>query len=411
MAQKIDLQVKRCTSSNRTTYTPLQGELLLETDTNNLYVGDGSTAGGVLVSSAGSSGESNTASNTGTSGVGVFKQKTGIDLEFKKINSGSNKVSITDDSGNDEVDIDINEGNFTDLINKSEFDAKGDILVGTADNTFEPLTTGTDGHELVADSGETSGLKWQEHRSRGQMKARSVNTNTTVLVTDQVIFVDTTSGDITITLPLSTAYPADGYLYELWVKNASGSNDVIIQLSGGEIFSQGHNKVILHSNRMAYHMGAMNGGGWSNVDGITVAIETHRNTDWNSSNFSSYTAIPWNHTDLSDNDAIMDDDISGSNPSRIECKTAGRYCLSYHLAVDSTGGSTWNLNSRIRINGSSTIDSSETRTGNYGGEDGSLSIGFICVDLDANDYLELELEQTNLTGNVISAVLHVNTTI
>lgn len=58
-------------------------------------------------------GETNTASNVGTAGVGVYKQKTGVDLEFKKINAGSSKVSITDDTGNDEVDIDVVEANLS----------------------------------------------------------------------------------------------------------------------------------------------------------------------------------------------------------------------------------------------------------------------------------------------------------
>lgn len=58
-------------------------------------------------------GETNTASNVGTAGVGVFKQKTSQDLEFKKINAGSSKISITDDTGNDEIDVDVVEANLT----------------------------------------------------------------------------------------------------------------------------------------------------------------------------------------------------------------------------------------------------------------------------------------------------------
>lgn len=61
------------------------------------------------------SGEANTGSNVGTSGVGVYKQKTGVNLEFKNINAGSNKVTITDNIANNEVDIDVAEANFSSI--------------------------------------------------------------------------------------------------------------------------------------------------------------------------------------------------------------------------------------------------------------------------------------------------------
>lgn len=55
---------------------------------------------------AGGGGESNTASNVGA-GDGVFKQKTGIDLEFKSLVAGSN---ITLTSGADSITIDSSGG-------------------------------------------------------------------------------------------------------------------------------------------------------------------------------------------------------------------------------------------------------------------------------------------------------------
>ncbi|MEW2921616.1 hypothetical protein AB1A65_09120, partial [Muricauda sp. ANG21] len=61
---------------------------------------------------AATSGQTNTASNVGAGGVGLFARKTGANLEFKNINAGSNIVVISNDAGNDEVDIDINEANL-----------------------------------------------------------------------------------------------------------------------------------------------------------------------------------------------------------------------------------------------------------------------------------------------------------
>ena len=42
----------------------------------------------------------------------------------------------------------------------TEIDAKGDLVVGTGADTFARLAVGTDGYTLVADSVETTGLKW-----------------------------------------------------------------------------------------------------------------------------------------------------------------------------------------------------------------------------------------------------------
>ena len=78
---------------------------------------DNSSSSFVLSSVSGlsGSGETNTASNVGTAGVGIFKQKSGEDLEFKKINAGSAKITITDDTSNNEVDINLGTVSIDDL--------------------------------------------------------------------------------------------------------------------------------------------------------------------------------------------------------------------------------------------------------------------------------------------------------
>jgi hypothetical protein len=48
-------------------------------------------------------------------------------------------------------------------------DAKGDLIVGTGADTFARLAVGTNGHTLVADSSETTGLKWAAPAGGGKV--------------------------------------------------------------------------------------------------------------------------------------------------------------------------------------------------------------------------------------------------
>lgn len=52
------------------------------------------------------------AENIGTAGVGIFKQVSGGKVQMKKVNAGSSKISIVDDTGDDEVDFDVVEANI-----------------------------------------------------------------------------------------------------------------------------------------------------------------------------------------------------------------------------------------------------------------------------------------------------------
>jgi hypothetical protein len=57
-------------------------------------------------------GEANTASNVGSAGTGIFKQKSGVDFQLKKLNAASTKLSITDDTANSKIDIDVSPSNI-----------------------------------------------------------------------------------------------------------------------------------------------------------------------------------------------------------------------------------------------------------------------------------------------------------
>lgn len=86
-----------------------------------------------------------------------------------------------------------------DSIAKALIDAKGDLIVGTADNTPARLAVGTNGHRLVAASGETAGVQWVADTSNTVVDAKgdllagtaadtlarlAVGTNGQVLVAD-----------------------------------------------------------------------------------------------------------------------------------------------------------------------------------------------------------------------------------
>jgi hypothetical protein len=54
-------------------------------------------------------------------------------------------------------------------------DAKGDLIAGTGADTFARLAVGTNGHTLVADSSESTGLKWQAPAAGGMTLLQSLS--------------------------------------------------------------------------------------------------------------------------------------------------------------------------------------------------------------------------------------------
>jgi hypothetical protein len=75
-------------------------------------------------------------------------------------------------------------------IAKATVDAKGDLIAGTADNTVARLAVGTDGHILVADSVEATGLKWAAPAGGGKVLQVVQSLTTGYLATTSTSYTD-----------------------------------------------------------------------------------------------------------------------------------------------------------------------------------------------------------------------------
>jgi len=66
-----------------------------------------------LLNQLSEAGDGTTASNIGTSGVGLFKEISGADIKLKKIKPASEKITINNNTETDTVDIDVDPNNIT----------------------------------------------------------------------------------------------------------------------------------------------------------------------------------------------------------------------------------------------------------------------------------------------------------
>ena len=74
----------------------------------------------------------------------------------------------------------------------TEITAKGDLIVGTGNATFDNLPVGTNGYTLVADSAETTGLKWAAPAGGGKVLQVVSATTTTATTIASTTLTDTT---------------------------------------------------------------------------------------------------------------------------------------------------------------------------------------------------------------------------
>jgi hypothetical protein len=88
-----------------------------------------------------------------------------------------------------------------DILTKKLADAKGDLLVGTADNAISRLGVGQNNYILTADSSETSGIKWAAPQAVGVFDTQITFEGATADDYETTLTVVDPTADRTITLP------------------------------------------------------------------------------------------------------------------------------------------------------------------------------------------------------------------
>jgi hypothetical protein len=91
--------------------------------------------------------------------------------------------------------------NTHDVITKEIFDAKGDLIVGTGNNTGQRVAVGTNGYVLTANSSTTSGVEWAAAPAVGSFETSIVFEGTTANDFETTLQVTDPTADRTITFP------------------------------------------------------------------------------------------------------------------------------------------------------------------------------------------------------------------
>lgn len=107
------------------------GAIYIDTTADDAYMAVGTTSGDwVQIDTAAGAGEANTGSSLGT-GSEVFKQKSGVDLQFRSIIAGSTKLSNTENTNDitlDVVEANINALNLSNAPAEANAEANPDVV-------------------------------------------------------------------------------------------------------------------------------------------------------------------------------------------------------------------------------------------------------------------------------------------
>jgi hypothetical protein len=240
----VRIQLRRDTAANWVSTNPVlrAGELGIETDTLQIKIGNGNAWNSITNYANVVPSDLNTTlgdyvlvEDIGAAGgvVGLDNDKNAIITGSSIIiegtaNAHETTITVTDPTADRTITlpdatgtIQLRVENITDTeigyldgvtssiqtqldakIAKSLVDAKGDILVGSADNTITRLAAGTDQYVLKADSTATNGITWAALPITSSNTAITANTATTI---DTIALTDFITAEYQVTVHQGTS--------------------------------------------------------------------------------------------------------------------------------------------------------------------------------------------------------------
>ena len=229
-----------------------------------------------------------------------------------------------------------------------------------------------------------------------------------------------TATDITITLPIATAYPVDANkLFETRIANYSNF-DVTINIANGSDFIDSADKIVLKGGQKdtvllrAFNFpvdGAFPAiSGWSLADKVLVTFYARYAGNVDIDDFNSPgVPIAFREGTETDNDSVFE--LNSANETQINIKTDCTASLSYSSEVDANQfGPVWNIDTYVEIERQSAViipEQSRTRTGNFGGEDAFISQQ-LNIELKEGDILSVYMINNGCQGTHKAATINLS---
>ena len=202
-------------------------------------MGDAGSMGGA------GGGEANTASNVGTSGDGVFDAKIGSDLQFRKLNPLSSKITIAADVANKKIDFNIPDASNTvkgaaELADDGE--SSGNVVVQGNDSRLynSRVPSGTAGGDLSGTyPSPTVALNAIGTTKLADMAANTIRANATASTADPADFsvgtdtvVGRASGNI-VAATVATSQITNAAVTYAKIQNVAATSRVLGRITAG----------------------------------------------------------------------------------------------------------------------------------------------------------------------------------